>query len=71
MFRHLLDRIPWETVLKGIGVQEGWALFKKEVLMAQEQVAEKTTLAKQGDLAATQGEMESLGPLEEGASHSQ
>ena len=24
-------------ILKGIGVQEGWALFKKEVLMAQEQ----------------------------------
>ena len=37
MFGHLLDRIPWETVLKGIGVQEGWALFKKEFLMAQEQ----------------------------------
>ena len=37
MFRHLLERIPWEMILKGIGVQEGWALFKKEVLMAQEQ----------------------------------
>ena len=37
MFRQLLDRIPWETVLKGIGVQESWTLFKKEVLMAQEQ----------------------------------
>ena len=29
LFGHLLDRIPWETVLKGTGVQEGWALFKK------------------------------------------
>ena len=37
MFRHLLERIPWETILKGIGVQEGWGLFKKGVLMAQEQ----------------------------------
>ena len=37
LFRHLLERIPWETVLKGIGVQEGWALFKKEVFMVQEQ----------------------------------
>ena len=37
LFRQLLDRIPWEMVLKGIGVQEGWELFKKEVLMAQEQ----------------------------------
>ena len=40
LFRHLLDRIPWETVLKGIGVQEGWTLFKKEVLMAQEQAVQ-------------------------------
>ena len=23
LFRHLLDRIAWETILKGIGVQEG------------------------------------------------
>ena len=37
LFRHLLERIPWEMILKGIGFQEGWALFKKEVLMAQEQ----------------------------------
>ena len=37
LFRHLLERIPWETVLKSIGVQGGWTLFKKEVLMAQEQ----------------------------------
>ena len=34
LFRHLLDRIPWKMVLKGIGVQEVWALFKKEELMA-------------------------------------
>ena len=38
LLRHLLDRITWEMVLKGIGVQEGWTFFKKEVLMAQEQV---------------------------------
>ena len=37
LFRQLLDRIPWETVLKGIGVQEGGTLFKKGVLMAEEQ----------------------------------
>ena len=37
LFGHLLERIPWQTVLKGIGVQEDWALFKQEVLMAQEQ----------------------------------
>ncbi|KFP95668.1 hypothetical protein N330_00935, partial [Leptosomus discolor] len=37
LFRRLLDRTPWKSVLKGIGVQEGWTLFKKEILKAQEQ----------------------------------
>ena len=37
LFRTLVVRVPWEAVLKGRGVQEGWALFKKEILKAQEQ----------------------------------
>ncbi|KAK4807164.1 hypothetical protein QYF61_024284 [Mycteria americana] len=37
LFRGLVDRVPWEAVLKGKGVQEGWTFFKKEVLKAQEQ----------------------------------
>ncbi|KAK4816543.1 hypothetical protein QYF61_017744 [Mycteria americana] len=37
LFRRLVDRVPWETALKGKGVQEGWAFFKEEVLKAQEQ----------------------------------
>ncbi|KAF1451556.1 putative RNA-directed DNA polymerase from transposon X-element, partial [Spheniscus demersus] len=37
LFRLLVERVPWETVLKGKGVQEGWTIFKKEVLKAQEQ----------------------------------
>ncbi|XP_068521397.1 uncharacterized protein [Anas acuta] len=36
LFRTLVGRVPWEAVLKGRGVQEVWALFKKEILMAQE-----------------------------------
>ncbi|PKU32032.1 rna-directed dna polymerase from mobile element jockey-like [Limosa lapponica baueri] len=32
LFRSLVDRVPWEAVLKGKGVQEGWTFFKKEVL---------------------------------------
>ncbi|KAK4823853.1 hypothetical protein QYF61_007501 [Mycteria americana] len=38
LFRTLVERVPWETVLKGKGVQEGWAFFKKEVLKVQKQV---------------------------------
>ncbi|KFW71518.1 hypothetical protein AS28_08898, partial [Pygoscelis adeliae] len=37
LFRTLVERVPWETILKGKGVQEGWTIFKKEVLKAQEQ----------------------------------
>jgi len=37
LFRSLVDRVPWEVVLKGKGVQAGWTFFKKEVLKAQEQ----------------------------------
>ena len=37
LFRRLVDRVPWEAVLKGKGVQEGWTFFKKEILRAQEQ----------------------------------
>ncbi|KAK4825507.1 hypothetical protein QYF61_000020 [Mycteria americana] len=32
LFRGLVDRVPWEAVLKGKGVQEGWTFFKKEIL---------------------------------------
>jgi len=31
LFRSLVDRVPWEEVLKGKGVQEGWTLFKEEI----------------------------------------
>ncbi|KFZ64518.1 hypothetical protein N321_13384, partial [Antrostomus carolinensis] len=37
LFRTMAERVPWETVLKGKGVQEAWTFFKKEVLRAQEQ----------------------------------
>ncbi|KAM9591475.1 uncharacterized protein ACIBXB_006271 [Morphnus guianensis] len=37
LFKALVERVPWETVLKGKGVQEGWTFFKKEILMAQDQ----------------------------------
>lgn len=28
LFRHLLRRIPWETMLESRGVQEHWLIFK-------------------------------------------
>jgi len=37
LLRTLVERVPWETVLKGKGVQAGWTCFKEQVLKAQEQ----------------------------------
>ncbi|XP_054236911.1 UDP-glucuronosyltransferase 1A8-like [Indicator indicator] len=37
LLRKLVDRGAWEVVLKGKGVHEGWTLFKKDGLKAQEQ----------------------------------
>jgi len=36
LIRTLVERVPWERVLKGKGAQAGWTFFKKEVLKAQE-----------------------------------
>ena len=32
LFRTLVGRVTWDSVLKGKGVQEGWLLLKKGVL---------------------------------------
>ena len=37
LFRRLVRGVPWESVLESKGVQDGWSLFKKEVVKAQEQ----------------------------------
>lgn len=36
-FRRSTDRVSWEAVLKGKGVQEGWTCFKKEIVKLQVQ----------------------------------
>ena len=37
LFRMPVARVPWESLLKGKGVQEAWTLLKMEILKAQEQ----------------------------------
>jgi len=37
MFRTLVGRVPWNSIMMGKGVHEGWLLLKKEVLKVQEQ----------------------------------
>ena len=37
LFRRLVGGVPWGSILECKGVQDGWLLFKKEVLKVQEQ----------------------------------
>ena len=34
--RTMVERVPWEVVLKGMGTQEGWEYFKEFILKVQE-----------------------------------
>ncbi|PKU45859.1 rna-directed dna polymerase from mobile element jockey-like [Limosa lapponica baueri] len=36
LLRSMVESVPWETVLKGKGAQEGWSYFKEELSKAQE-----------------------------------
>ena len=38
LFRMLVAGVPWESFLKGKGVQEAWTLLKMKILRAQDQV---------------------------------
>ena len=50
LFRRLVGGVPWDSVLESKGVQDGWSLFKKEVLRAQEQaVPLSLKMSRQGE----------------------
>ena len=36
LLKELLDGIPWETVLRGMGTEQSWQLFKDTLLRAQQ-----------------------------------
>ena len=60
----MVERVPWEVVLKGMGTQEGWEYFKEFILKVQEltipkswkmsQQAKEAGLAEQRPLAGSQ-----------------
>lgn len=69
LFGRLVQRVPWEAVLKGRGVQEDWTVFGKEILkvreltlcvLKDELVGMKMSLADWGALIGTQDKKESL-----------
>ena len=75
LFRRLVGRVPWGSVLESKGVQDDWLLFKKEVLKAQEQaVPLSRKMSRRGrrpawmnrELFLRLQEKENLPPVEEG-----
>ena len=32
----MVERVPWEVVLEGMGAQKGWEYFKEVILKVQE-----------------------------------
>ena len=49
LFRTLVARVPWESLLKGKGVQEAWTLLKVEILKAQKQASLNTIRRAMGE----------------------
>ena len=47
LFRRLVGRILWKAVLKAKGVQEGWTLFKEEILKSHEHTIPTSRKMKQ------------------------
>lgn len=84
LFRTLVGEVPWDSVLKGKGVQEGWMLLKKEVLETQEQavflcckmnwqgkkLAIPQKISQLGNFSEAPGEKECLPPVEKGTGNS-
>lgn len=72
LFGRLIERVPWEVVLKGKGVQKDLAFFDKEILITgtghphslKDKPAGKTILDEQRALFRTQESKESLLLLE-------
>ena len=78
LFRTLVAGVPWESLLKGKGVQEAWTLLKMEILKAQEQaVPECPKASRRGrkpvwmncELLLRLWKKKSLCPLEEGTGY--
>ena len=49
LFRMIVAQVPWESLLKGKGVQEAWTLLKVEILKAQKQASLNTIRRAMGE----------------------
>ena len=78
LFRKLVAGVPWESLLKGKGVQEAWTLVKMEILKTQVQAVPechkvshrgRRTVWMNQELLLRLQKKKSPCPLEEGAGY--
>lgn len=55
MLKELLDGIAWETVLRDMGMEQNWQLFKDAFLRARELRGGRKPTAEQGPAGQTEG----------------
>ena len=49
LFQPMVERVPWEVVLEGVGAQEGWECFKEVISKVQELTVPKSVkMSQQG-----------------------
>ena len=46
----MVERVPWEVLLEGVGAQEGWQYFQEVILKAQELIPQSMVCGRVGKL---------------------
>ena len=50
LFRTMVERVPWEVLLEGVGAQEGWQYFQEVILKVQELIPQIMVCGRVGKL---------------------
>ena len=50
LFRTMVERVPWEVLLEGVGAQEGWQYFQEVILKVQERIPQIMVCGRAGKL---------------------
>ena len=46
----MVERVPWEVLLEGVGAQEGWQYFQEVILKVQERIPQIMVCGRVGKL---------------------
>ena len=50
LLRTMVERVPWEVLLEGVGAQEGWQYFQEVILKVQELIPQSMVCGRVGKL---------------------